>query len=636
MLRTFALYLALFSALFWKAVFGGHSFAQADIYPYYYPVWSFARQALLDGTLPLWNPYLGFGVPFLANPQSCLLYPFSVFWVFAGLARGLDFYIVWHLALAAWGTWFFLREKQAPQQAAFLGGLAFALGGWAMSTVRLTISLCSSAYFPLALVCFERALDRKDFRWKAAAALVLLLQYLAGDPCVSYMTLGVCLVMALRRGVAGVATFASCAALFVALGAFQIVPFAEYVRHSSRPWADYEAVSKWSFVPSDLWRMALPAAFWPQPAGRSELPWLAIPYAGASVLFWVLFCLRRGLSRVEKGLFAMAAAGLLLGLGSHTPVHRLAYEAVPFFRLIRFPERFLLLFYFPLACLAGLGFARAAGRFGFGWRAAALIALVAADLGLSNASLSTVPSETIERPSPNVSAVLGDEGLFRVMSSPRTLARAYHPDKMTLEEEILERSDQFFPNLPLQHRLHSLWNYESVYLREVEERMRALPVLDGAETRRTLRRWNVRYVASPVEELEGFELVQKNPAANLFRALEVWPRAYWTRDPEDGPPQAAVEIGHYGTDRAQMRLEAPTDGWLVFADAYYPGWRARVDGREEAVRRVQQLFRAVPVRAGLHVVDWRYDPLSVKAGSLVSLAAFGFLLLALNRSIKLK
>jgi len=59
----------------------------------------------------------------------------------------------------------------------------------------------------------------------------------------------------------------------------------------------------------------------------------------------------------------------------------------------------------------------------------------------------------------------------------------------------------------------------------------------------------------------------------------------------------------------------------VLTDAYYPGWRALVDGLETPIYRADLLFRAVYLPAGQHRVEFIYDPLSFKLGAAISLAA---------------
>jgi hypothetical protein len=46
-----------------------------DLVTSFYPYRTLAARAVREGTLPLWNPYMLSGAPFLANAQSALFYP---------------------------------------------------------------------------------------------------------------------------------------------------------------------------------------------------------------------------------------------------------------------------------------------------------------------------------------------------------------------------------------------------------------------------------------------------------------------------------------------------------------------------------------------------------------------------------
>lgn len=87
-----------------------------------------------------------------------------------------------------------------------------------------------------------------------------------------------------------------------------------------------------------------------------------------------------------------------------------------------------------------------------------------------------------------------------------------------------------------------------------------------------------------------------------------------------GPPhQPRVEILALAAGHLKVRLEAPSDGWLVVSEMAYPGWQARLDGQPAPLRRADVALMALAVPAGRHEVELSFrDPL-VGAGAIVSL-----------------
>ncbi|MGH7441419.1 MAG: hypothetical protein ACREKE_01970, partial [bacterium] len=60
--------------------------------------------------------------------------------------------------------------------------------------------------------------------------------------------------------------------------------------------------------------------------------------------------------------------------------------------------------------------------------------------------------------------------------------------------------------------------------------------------------------------------------------------------------------------------------YLVLSDAWYPAWKARVDGRETPVLKADGFLRAVVLPPGTHQVDFRFDPLLFDAALAACLA----------------
>lgn len=83
-----------------------------------------------------------------------------------------------------------------------------------------------------------------------------------------------------------------------------------------------------------------------------------------------------------------------------------------------------------------------------------------------------------------------------------------------------------------------------------------------------------------------------------------------------GPTSAAIVAE--GSGEIVVQTVAPTGGYLVMTDPYYPGWRAYVDDVEVPVLRADYLFRAVALEPGSHVVRFVFQPTVLERGLWLS------------------
>jgi hypothetical protein len=83
--------------------------------------------------------------------------------------------------------------------------------------------------------------------------------------------------------------------------------------------------------------------------------------------------------------------------------------------------------------------------------------------------------------------------------------------------------------------------------------------------------------------------------------------------------KSAVRVLTYENNRVVLEVNTPEAAFLFMSEAYYPGWKAYVDGREEEILRADYVFRAIPVGPGSHRIEVVYQPLSFKVGLAVSL-----------------
>jgi hypothetical protein len=87
-------------------------------------------------------------------------------------------------------------------------------------------------------------------------------------------------------------------------------------------------------------------------------------------------------------------------------------------------------------------------------------------------------------------------------------------------------------------------------------------------------------------------------------------------EPLHGPQK--VQMVSETNNRLDFQVSAEENSLLVLSDTYYPGWKALVDGKETKIYRADYAFRAIPLNAGTHRVEFVYDPISFKLGAGVT------------------
>lgn len=70
----------------------------------------------------------------------------------------------------------------------------------------------------------------------------------------------------------------------------------------------------------------------------------------------------------------------------------------------------------------------------------------------------------------------------------------------------------------------------------------------------------------------------------------------------------AGELLEFEADRVVVSIDAPLAGLVVLNEVNYAGWNVLVDGKKAASTTANYLLRAVPVSAGHHRIEWRYEP----------------------------
>ena len=100
------------------------------------------------------------------------------------------------------------------------------------------------------------------------------------------------------------------------------------------------------------------------------------------------------------------------------------------------------------------------------------------------------------------------------------------------------------------------------------------------------------------------------------------------------PPVAGgetVEFRMIEPDRLALSVEAASPLLLVLSEVWDPGWSATVDGVPAAVLQTNHIFRGIPVLAGSHRVELRYDPPLLRLGLAIALVTTVLFIIAITR-----
>jgi hypothetical protein len=85
------------------------------------------------------------------------------------------------------------------------------------------------------------------------------------------------------------------------------------------------------------------------------------------------------------------------------------------------------------------------------------------------------------------------------------------------------------------------------------------------------------------------------------------------------PVGARAKILDLTDTRVMIQTQSSTAAFLVLSDAFYPGWQATIDGKPTPIYQTNYIQRGLSVPAGEHLVEYRFEPLSLRYGAGITL-----------------
>jgi hypothetical protein len=337
-----------------------------DVGEYFFWHAQFIKEQFLSGTLPLWNPYYYSGHPFLANPQTFIFYPSTLFFIALPLPWAFNLDTVLHLYLAALGMYFLVFLITQSKSSGIAAGVVYCLSGYFMDNIlsgHLTM-IHTAALLPWIFYFLEKALKHKNIKFFLLSGLMLGLQILSGEPQNNFYSAFFVTFYFMVREVFGLSPYSrqpfhkfGVYFLFIPLvalgvGMVQILPSLEFMFLSDRAKNTYEFATFLSFPPKNFFTLIVPNPKTPLVDTNVEFT----AYFGilAGVLAGVgLLCYRKPQDLWPYVMMLLMALTMILG--EHTFLYKIYYTWLPGISIFRIPARSLVIFVFGMAVLVGFG-----------------------------------------------------------------------------------------------------------------------------------------------------------------------------------------------------------------------------------------------------------------------------------------
>lgn len=340
-----------------------------DILDYYLPTRYFMGECLGNGVLPLWCPYMSFGYPFYADPQSGFWYPLNTLIAFT---TGYNIYVLQaefmlHLLIAAWGMYRLLQTMQVTSGAALTAAIVYPLTGFFVAHASHPTLIISMAWMPYVFNWFIKMLDEKKYIWAIKSGLALAL-CLTGGYVVFFVfaCYGLLLILVyhiytnrnqpgylvkamLLSGIAGVVLLALCSGFL-----FSVVQALPYLKRADA--LSLETVNVNQLTPQALLSFLLPFATLIKSAAFSTDVTMRNIYGGILLLPLLVTGLWFGNRRRNVLLLLLGVICLAAALGNFLPVRTILYYTLPFMKHFRHAAIFraVTLFVFILIAADGL------------------------------------------------------------------------------------------------------------------------------------------------------------------------------------------------------------------------------------------------------------------------------------------
>ncbi|MEM7127081.1 MAG: hypothetical protein AAF702_12190 [Chloroflexota bacterium] len=397
-------------AFFWRTLIGD-VFQPADggdLVSFLFPTYRFSATQISQWSLPIWNPHLYGGAPFISDIQAGFLYLPNLFLFL--LDPFFDYRVMQilsqlHLFWAGLGMYVLLRslrwqEWTPSRPASILAAIAFQFSDPFLIHLGNLNLIAVLSWLPWILAAFHRAFTQQSFRWGGIGALLFSIANYAGhaqssiylafalgtywlvatwsmtsEPLSSESTnqvvddsdrsvdnRSISISHIINRHLATLPYLLVTVVLTLLLTAPILLPAIEMSTFTERADLTYQETTQFSLAPTQAVGLITPSFFGRGPALHWGL-WdrVETPYAGIITLMLAILGLTLANPRQRRLLWpwiGIAVFGFATALGVYSILHGWLTLLVPSFDQFRAPARSLVLWTLGVSIMAAFGLDR--------------------------------------------------------------------------------------------------------------------------------------------------------------------------------------------------------------------------------------------------------------------------------------
>ncbi len=128
---------------------------------------------------------------------------------------------------------------------------------------------------------------------------------------------------------------------------------------------------------------------------------------------------------------------------------------------------------------------------------------------------------------------------------------------------------------------------------------------------------SIHYVNDANEEMKALDSINVRDTAIVEKKFENTIPFGPVRD-----TTASIKLVENLNDKISYTFSSKTNQFAVFSEVYYDkGWDAYLDGKKTAYSKVDYILRGMPVPAGQHTIEFRFEPRSYELGNTITVWA---------------